>query len=326
MRDGEDAEAAVAAGGAAGSANGETGGGRGFGGGEARDVSEEDGGEEGEGYAEPDEGGVEGKVVGADGEAGCVFAEDSDHGCGDEEGGDDAGAAEDEAFSKERTAESGGGGAECGADGELGFAAEGAGEDEVGDVGAGDDEEQRGGGEEDPEDGVGAGVDLVVQAADGDLELVVALVDLGVGLEDGGVAGAELGAGLVEGGAGSEAAEELGHAMFAAGDHGGGEVVRAGDNVGDDFCGDGIGHRGFEDADDGGGAGPLEAVEAEGLAEDGGIGVQGLGPELIGEDDGALGIGSVVGGTEEAAEDGAQAHDFEVVAVDDAGGDGAWLA
>jgi hypothetical protein len=41
--------------------------------------------------------------------------------------------------------------------------------------------------------------------------------------------------------------------------------------------------------------------------------VHGLRPEFIGEDDRAGGVGAVVGGTEEAAEDGAQAHDFEVV-------------
>jgi hypothetical protein len=42
--------------------------------------------------------------------------------------------------------------------------------------------------------------------------------------------------------------------MEAAGDHGGREVVRAGDDVGDDFGILGIGDGRLEDTDDGGGA------------------------------------------------------------------------
>jgi hypothetical protein len=114
--------------------------------------------------------------------------------------------------------------------------------------------------------------------------------------------------------------------MLAACDHGGGEVVRAGDNVRDDLRGDGIRNGRLEDPDDGGGARSGEAVEAEGFSEDGRVRVEGLGPELIGEDDGAGGVGSVVGGAEQPAENGAQSHDFEVVAVDDASRDGARLA
>ena len=71
-------------------------------------------------------------------------------------------------------------------------------------------------------------------------------------LDHGRVDGAQLGAGLVEGDAGSETAEELGHAMDAAGDHGCREVMRTGDDVGDDFGVLGIWDGGFEDADDGG--------------------------------------------------------------------------
>ena len=50
---------------------------------------------------------------------------------------------------------------------------------------------------------------------------------------------------------GARRREDLGHAMFAAGDHGGGEMMRAGDDVGDDFGFDGVGNRWLEDADDG---------------------------------------------------------------------------
>jgi len=68
------------------------------------------------------------------------------------------------------------------------------------------------------------------------------------------VAGGELGAGGVEGCAGSKAGEDFGHAVFAAGNHGGAEMVRAGDDIGDDFRGHGVGNRWLQDADNGCGA------------------------------------------------------------------------
>ena len=87
---------------------------------------------------------------------------------------------------------------------------------------------------------------------------------------------AQLGAGLFDVRAGGEAAEKFGHAMDATGDHGGGEVVRAGDDVGDDFSFGWVRHGGFEDADDGGGAGAagIAGIEFDGLADDGRIAVE----------------------------------------------------
>ena len=54
--------------------------------------------------------------------------------------------------------------------------------------------------------------------------------------------------------------------------------------------------------------------------------MQGLGPELVGQDDGPRGARSVIGGTQEPAEDGAKAHDLEVAAIDDSGRDLARLS
>jgi hypothetical protein len=88
-------------------------------------------------------------------------------------------------------------------------------------------------------------------------------------LDHGPVDGAQLGARLIEGGTGSETAKEFSHAMDTAGDHGGGDVVRAGDDIGDDFGVLGIWDAGFEDADDGGR--PIAkdaAIEANGFADD----------------------------------------------------------
>ena len=128
--------------------------------------------------------------------------------------------------------------------------------------------------------------------------------------------------------AGGEAAEKFGHAMDAAGDHGGGEMVRAGDDVGDDFSFGWVRHGGFEDADDGGGAGAarIAGIEFDGLADDGRIAVERGGPEAIGEDDGAGGVGAVIVRVEQAAEDGMQSHDVEVGAVHDAAADFAGFA
>ncbi len=68
------------------------------------------------------------------------------------------------------------------------------------------------------------------------------------------VGSAQVGARCVKVCAGSQAAEEFGHAMHAAGDHGRGEMVWAGDDVGDDFSFGWIWHGRFKNADDGGGA------------------------------------------------------------------------
>src|SRR5712692_10488525 len=103
------------------------------------------------------------------------------------------------------------------------------------------------------------------------------------------VDGAQLGASLIKGDAGSETPKELGHAMATVGDHGRREVVRACDDVGDDFGILGIGDGGFEDADDS--ARPIAkdtATEANGPTDDGRILLESGGPETIGENDNAV--------------------------------------
>src|SRR6266481_7997891 len=133
------------------------------------------------------------------------------------------------------------------------------------------------------------------------------------------VDGAQLGASLIESDIGSETAKELRHAMEAARNHRGREVVRAGDDVGDDFGVLGIGDGGFEDADDRGSAVAHGApAEADRFAENGRILAKSGRPETIGENDDAGSFGAVVLRSDETAEDRVQAHHFEVVAADDA--------
>src|SRR5580704_13893206 len=138
-------------------------------------------------------------------------------------------------------------------------------------------------------------------------------------LNHGPVDGAQLGAGLIEGGTGSETAKELSHAMDTTGDHGGGEVVRAGDDISNDFGVLGIWDAGFEDADDGGR--PIAkdaAIKANGFADDRRILFKSGGPETIGENDDAGSAGAVVLRSNETTEDWVKAHNIEVVAANDA--------
>ena len=134
--------------------------------------------------------------------------------------------------------------------------------------------------------------------------------------------GVELGASLIDGGARSEFAEELGHAMHAALHHRGGEVVRAGDDVGDDFGFGGVGNGGLKHADDGCRA----RAEADGFADDARIAIERSLPERISENSGAFCVGAVVAHVEQAAERGMKSHHFKICAADDAGADFARLA
>src|SRR5690349_692448 len=131
---------------------------------------------------------------------------------------------------------------------------------------------------------------------------------------------AQLGASLIECGGGSETSKDLGHAMYTTGDHGRGEVVRAGDHVGNDFCVLGIWDTGFEDTDDGGR--PIaegSAIKANGFADDRRIFLKSGCPETIGENDHAGSVWAVVLRFDETTENRVKAHYIEVVAANDAG-------
>ena len=156
--------------------------------------------------------------------------------------------------------------AERGADREFAFAANRARENQVGHIRAGDDEDQAGGGEQDEENGARAGSNLVAEHPRLDAVATVIGIRIGVVLLHGGVDGAQLSASLVESCAGSQLAEEFGHAMDAAGDHRGGKMMRADDQVADNLRFRGIRHRGFQDTDDRGGT-IAKAAEPNGLAD-----------------------------------------------------------
>src|SRR6266851_9048734 len=140
------------------------------------------------------------------------------------------------------------------------------------------------------------------------------------------VDGAQFGAGLIESDTGSEAAEEFRHAMDASILHGRGQMMGAGNNVGNDFGIRGIGDRGFEDANDSGRSIAEAAAEANSLTDDEGIALESGRPETIGQDDDASGFRTVVLRADETAEDGMKAHHVKIGAVNDAGANFPWLA
>src|SRR5690349_1385270 len=271
-------------------------------------------GDDGEGGRNPEKAGVHGEIQGANGNARSVASQDGDEGLGAQNADGGAGSAEDQAFGELHAAKSPAAGTKSGADGEFAFAADGAGENQVRNVGAGNDENEAGSGKQNDENGASTGGQLVAKELGGNFEVGLLRVCVRVLFLDSGIDGLQFRASLLEGGPGSEAAEEFGHAMNAAGDHRRGEMVRAGDDVGDDLRVLGIGDAGLEDADDGGGT----VAETDGFADDGRIALERVGPEAIGEDNHAGGVGAIVFRANQPTENGMEAHHFKIVAANNA--------
>src|ERR1700752_403269 len=112
--------------------------------------------------------------------------------------------------------------------------------------------------------------------------------------------------------------------MNAAGDHGRGEMMRAGDDVGDNFGVLWVGDGGFEDANDS--RRPFtNAAEANFFADDRRIFAKRGGPETIGEDDDSGSVGAIILRPDQTPEDGMEAHHVEKRAADNATLNGARL-
>src|SRR6516162_5340658 len=99
--------------------------------------------------------------------------------------------------------------------------------------------------------------------------------------------------------------------MDAAGDHCGGEVMRAGYHVSDDFSVCRIRNGRFKNPNDGGVA-VADAAETKGFTQDFRILPEYGRPETIRENDYAGGLRAVVLRPDEAAENGMQPHDIEI--------------
>src|SRR6266478_4733900 len=101
--------------------------------------------------------------------------------------------------------------------------------------------------------------------------------------------------------------------------HGRGEMMRAGDNVGNDFSVGRILDRGFEDADDSGRSIAEATAEAKGFTDDGRIALESARPERISQNGDASGFRTIVLRADETAEDGVEAHHVKIGAVNHAG-------
>ena len=164
---------------------------------------------------------------------------------------------------------------------------------------------------------------LVVHARDADGEAVLGLVDLGVRTGHGGIDRVQLCARLIERGAGRKPPKYLGHAVLASLHHGGRKMVRAGDHVGNNLSVYRVRNRWLEHADNGRRAGAAVAVKAHYFAEDVGIGVQRVAPELVGKHNCAGCVGTIVGRSQQPSQYRAQSHHLEVIPIHDTGWNGA---
>src|SRR5713101_3751129 len=284
-----------------------------------RDISEEHGGDDCENGADPKHAGVYGKVKSADGEARGVASEHGEKRSRTDYPESGAGDAKNETLRQQSAAQRACACAQSRADSELALTADGAREDKIGNVGASDDKHEAGSGKKNKENGSSAGSDLLTEEFGVDLEMCLGRIGVGMILEHRSVDGAKFGAGLIESDTGSEAAEEFRHAMDAPVLHGRGQMMGAGDNVGNDFGIRGIGDRGFEDADDRGRPIAEAAAKAKGLTHDGGIALESGRPETIGQDDDAIGFRAVILRADETAEDGMEADHLKIGAVNDTG-------
>src|SRR5262249_20302168 len=123
---------------------------------------------------------------------------------------------------------------------------------------------------------------------------------------------------LIESGARCEAAKDLCHAMDSPGDHGGGEVVRAGDYVCNDFGVLGIGYARFEHANDSRSA-VAEAAQPHRFADNRAGLLERAGPETIRENNYAGGFSPIILRADETAENRMESHHIEIGTADDAG-------
>src|SRR5262245_13930898 len=144
-------------------------------------------------------------------------------------------------------------------------------------------------------------------------------------LLDRGVNCLQLAASLFEGCSGSQAAKELGHAMHAACNHCRREMMRAGDDVGDDFGVLRLRDAGLEHTDYRCNS-IAKAAESKSLTEDRRIFVERARPETIGENGNACGLRAVVFRTNEAPKHRTKTHHIKVGTSDNACADFAGLA
>src|SRR5712692_5527375 len=319
LRDGKNAEAAIGAAGDTHAAARQTQTMRGVGRWQARDKRQEHSRDHRQRRPHPQHAGINRQIQCADRETRSVASKHGEQRPRTDYSESGANDAENETLRQQNAAQCAGASAQSRADGQLALTAHGASEDKIGDIGARDDKHKAGGGKKNQENRSSARSDLLTEEFGVDLKVCLGRIGVGMVLEHRTVDGAKFGAGLIESDTGSEAAEEFRHAMDAPVLHGRGQMMGAGDNVGNDFGIRGIGDRRFEDADDGGSSIAEAAAEANGLTDHRRIALASGRPETIGQDDDTSGFRTVVLRADETPEDGMEAYHLKIGAVNDAG-------
>src|SRR5713226_3732701 len=286
---------------------------------QARDKRQEHSRDHGQRRPHPQHAGINRQIQRADGKARGVASKHGEERSRTDYAESGASDAKYETLRQQNAAQCASASAQSRTDGELALTADGAREDKIGDVGASDDKHEAGGGKKNKENGSSAGSDLLAEEFGVDLETCLGRISVGVILDHRSIDGAKFGADLIKSGTGSETAEEFGHPMDAPVLHGCGQMMGAGDNIGNDFSIRGIWDRGFEDADDSGRSIAEAAAEANGFTDDGWIALESGRPETIGQNDDASGFRTVILRADETAEDGMKAHHVKIRAVNDAG-------
>src|SRR5262249_39425171 len=99
--------------------------------------------------------------------------------------------------------------------------------------------------------------------------------------------------------------------MDTLGNHCCREMMRTAGYVRDDFGLLGIGDARLEHADNRSGAIAFDAAKIDGFANNGGISIESIRPETIGEDNDRSGLGAVILRADEAPKHGPKAHHLE---------------
>ena len=264
---------------------------------------------------DPQQGGINRHIIGAHRKARGIAADDGDERAREQNAQDGARAAQHEALPEQRPSQRASTRAKRRPHRELALPAHGARQNEVGDIGARDDEHQARRREQHDQDRARGGGDLIVERRRGQPHLGIGRVRLRVFAHDVGVHRLQFRAGRFERRTGGKTAEQFRHAVRAHRDHGRPEVMRAGDDVGDDRRFGRIGHRRFEHANHR----RRTSAEPDGLADDVRVAVERGAPEAVGQDRHARRVAAVVSRRNQPAKHRTQAHHVEVGAADHPG-------
>ncbi len=286
---------------------------------QTRDECQQQCGKHGQCGAHPEHAGIQGEVQGAYGVSRNVARQNPHHRAGNQDSERSAADAQQQALGQQGTAQCAGARAQRRADTQFAFAAHGAGQNQVGDVGTGDDKHQHRRRHQDQQNGPRTRRELIAQAHRADA--VVSFRRIGVRMLalHGSVYRAQLRARRFQIRARRQPGEQFRHAMYAAGHHGGRKMMRAGDDVGDDLGVLRIRDARLQNTHHRGRARIEERTEADCFAEHRRIALQRRRPESIGQDHRAGGIGAVILRIQQPAEDRTQPHGLEIGAAHHAG-------